>query len=238
MRPASLRTLLSLDQLPSLLIPLHHRVEGAHAHRETGIDHQVVPGGVAAFIAGHIQGAVGNVLGSASTIEGQLLIKELGEPLIPEFIFLCGLGLVASPENRSHDRARGHAVDADAELRQLRCPDLGHLDQGGLARTINGAGTVGRDPGGTAVADDAAAPVLLHDRHDILDTQEAGAEVAHHEFVKIIGSEVLCHSVALADAGVVVVNDMEELGNFLQSANKLESFDPGARKRFPEKDMN
>lgn len=42
----------------------------------------------------------------------------------------------------------------------------------------------------------------------------------------------------LADAGVVVVNDMEELGNFLQSANKLESFDPGARKRFPEKDMN
>src|SRR6185436_14580142 len=77
-----------------------------------------------------------------------------------------------------------HRVDADAGRRTLQGGGPHHADHGVFT------GNIGRDAGGPANSryrggdDDAAAPTVLHLRHDILEPQPHSSDIDCHDLVK------------------------------------------------------
>jgi hypothetical protein len=61
--------------------------EEGHPHGNTGIDHQIMPGGVTSLITGQIQRAVSDIIRRSRPVDRQNVIKVLGKPLGAELVF-------------------------------------------------------------------------------------------------------------------------------------------------------
>ena len=110
---------------------------GATMTGQSGVNPHIEPRGVEALITRQIQRGIGNILGGPRTF--QIIIKVFREPTGPEFVFLSGLCLVASPEDGGHDRSRRDAVNTNPVLSKFNSQNFGDVDHPGFAYRIEGA---------------------------------------------------------------------------------------------------